>query len=159
MMNTSMPQMQGLGGRGFGMNGAGGYGGSPTSYGRGNYFPGAFAGGYPSQLGGPFTRGRGRGAFPRGPYVRGRGYMRGSPEREEDDKRHRQWEKMVLCCYFIQGACKFEDGCKYSHEDDGKQDCHFGLSCKHGHYKRKDGETAKDVSSGGATAEPSAPPQ
>jgi len=73
-----------------------------------------------------------RGGGPRGRY--------GGPRdnaAHESYQRQRQWQKQVLCCYFMQGQCKYAEKCRYSHIDGG-QTCHFGLSCRvPGHATRK----------------------
>ena len=62
------------------------------------------------------------------------------PNREPKEKRLEQlktWSKQVLCCFYLQGNCKYQENCNYSHEDRGNNPCHFGLACKIGHEKRK----------------------
>jgi hypothetical protein len=54
----------------------------------------------------------------------------------------REWEQQNLCCFFLEGACKFGDRCRYSHDDDGNKGCQFGLSCRVGHASRPDAKDA-----------------
>eukprot|EP01060_Flectonema_neradi_P008700 TRINITY_DN16204_c0_g1_i2.p1 TRINITY_DN16204_c0_g1~~TRINITY_DN16204_c0_g1_i2.p1 ORF type:complete len:234 (+),score=47.83 TRINITY_DN16204_c0_g1_i2:680-1381(+) len=86
------------------------------------------------------------------------------PNREPKEKRLEQlktWSKQVLCCFYLQGNCKYQENCNYSHEDRGNNPCHFGLACKMGHEKRKNNpkkepEEIKDKPTEEATEEPAA---
>ena len=51
----------------------------------------------------------------------------------------RLWEQSTLCCFFLQGQCKFSEGCRFSHDDDGKRSCQFGAQCRVGHGSRTEG--------------------
>ena len=116
-------------GRGGGgpMFGGGGYGG----------FGGAGAGGFGGFAGY-------RGGFRGGMHAprRRKQFVGGTLESQ------REWEQQNLCCFFLEGACKFGDRCRYSHEDDGTKGCQFGLSCRVGHASRpnagKDGASMED---------------
>jgi len=48
----------------------------------------------------------------------------------------REWEQQNICCFYLQGLCKFGDRCRYSHEVDDSKGCQFGLSCRVGHASR-----------------------
>ena len=64
----------------------------------------------------------------------------------------REWERDNLCCFHIQGSCKFGDRCRYSHDDDGTKRCQFGLSCRVGHQTRE-GEEGEEGGAAPAHAE------
>lgn len=130
----------------------------------------AFYGQYP-QYGqfpqGGFGRGRGRGGFPGNGYGRGgypgqgyppmgmqypgysgRGGMmfamrarRKKPFVGGSLETQRQWEQQTLCCFHLQGNCKFSEGCRFSHDDDGVRPCQFGAQCRVGHSSRVEGST------------------
>eukprot|EP00760_Papus_ankaliazontas_P012838 PhM_4_TR15584/c0_g1_i1/m.64447 len=124
-----------------------GYGYGSMGMGMGMGGPGMGMGGMYPQQGTPYGGGSGYGA----PYMRGggpgmRGGFRGgragggaggvvSNGNRENYNRERQWQAQVLCCYHVQGSCRYGDKCRYSHDDNG-QECHFGLSCRHKHYER-----------------------
>ena len=126
----------GGGAGGFGRGGAGGgFGGpgqmAPAGYGAGygSGFGGAGAGGF----GGAAYGGYGyRGGFRGGMHAprRRKQFVGGSLESQ------REWEQQNLCCFYLQGLCKFADRCRYSHDDDGTKGCQFGLSCRVGHASR-----------------------
>jgi hypothetical protein len=41
-------------------------------------------------------------------------------------------DKKVLCCHYVSdGSCKFGDGCRHAHEDDGVAACNRGTKCRH----------------------------
>ena len=90
--------------------------------GRGGYFPPGFQQQQPQPFGG---RG-GQGGF------RGR---KKKPFHGGTLETQRQWEREHMCCFFLQGQCKFSEGCRFCHEDDGKP-CQFGDQCKVGHGNR-----------------------
>ena len=88
------------------------------------------------------------GGFGRGGMMFGRGMRRKKPFVGGTLETQRQWEQTSLCCFFVQGACKFGEGCRFSHDDDGKRSCQFGANCRMGHQNR-----------GGAPMEQQAPVQ
>eukprot|EP00744_Colponema_vietnamica_P000471 GILI01000859.1.p1 GENE.GILI01000859.1~~GILI01000859.1.p1 ORF type:complete len:172 (-),score=29.28 GILI01000859.1:77-592(-) len=105
-------------------------------------------GGYRGRGGGGGGRGRGGQFFvpgyqQQGPQMYGgRGGQPGAFRARKKKPFHggsletqRQWERAHICCFFLQGQCKFNDGCRFSHEDDGKP-CQFGDQCKVGHASR-----------------------
>lgn len=58
----------------------------------------------------------------------------------------RQWERQTVCCFFLQGDCKFSEGCRFLHESSETRPCQFGVLCRVGHADRvqeEDGEQAK----------------
>lgn len=95
---------------GFGYGGRGGYSAAPAGYEAGF---GGFG------RGGMMMRGR-----------RKRPFVGGSLETQ------RQWEQSTLCCFSVQGQCKFGDHCRFSHTDDGVRQCQFGAQCRVGHNTR-----------------------
>jgi len=130
------PQAYGRGG-----GGGGGMGGMPPqAYG----FPPGAAGLYaqrgfpPMGYGAPMGYGRGMGGPGMGVGFRGgmhpprrrKQFVGGTLETQ------REWEQQNLCCFFLQGQCKFAERCRYSHDDDGVKGCQFGLSCRVGHASR-----------------------
>ena len=50
-------------------------------------------------------------------------------------RRSRLDENSPLCCYHLQGRCKFGDRCDFSHKDDRMGPCQFGAGCWLGHGK------------------------
>eukprot|EP00760_Papus_ankaliazontas_P035563 PhM_4_TR789/c0_g3_i1/m.35596 len=107
------------------------------------------SGGYPMQ---PYTGHRGVMAVPQPGYGYGYGYSYpyayGNPYPPQNQtyrrpRVDRQAQAQMLCCYFLQGICKFDDKCRYSHEDKG-QPCNFGNKCRLEHYNRKEGEKAPE---------------
>lgn len=80
-------------------------------------------------------------AFPGGGFGRG-GMMFGMRPRRKKPfvggslETQRQWEQQTLCCFFVQGLCKFGEGCRFSHTDDGQRPCQFGSQCRVGHSNR-----------------------
>jgi hypothetical protein len=45
----------------------------------------------------------------------------------------RQWEQQTVCCFFLQGQCRFADVCRFLHENDPTKGCQFGSACRVGH--------------------------
>ena len=103
------------GGFGVAGRGRGGRGGGFPPQGAGQGFGGGFGGG----RGGGMMFGR-----------RKKPFVGGTLETQ------RQWEQNNLCCFHLQGGCKFGDGCRFSHEDDGLRPCQFGANCRMGHQGR-----------------------
>ena len=148
------------GGGGFGGGPAGGFGGPMGGgYGRGGggaSGPGGFMGGPYGGFGGGF----GAGAY--GNYGGYRGGFRGgmhAPKRRKQFvggtlETQREWEQQNLCCFHLQGQCKFAERCRYSHDDDGTKGCQFGLSCRVGHASR----AIQPSREGGAPASNQSPP-
>ena len=114
--------------RGRGMVMGGGRGGFGSPF-RGGFQQQGYA---PSAMGGfGGVGGYGRGA-PFGMRARRKKpFVGGSLETQ------RQWEQQTLCCFFLQGQCKFSDGCRFCHEDDGIRGCQFGQQCRVGHGSRE----------------------
>ncbi len=105
------------GGRGFGNPFRGGYQGQQQGYAPQGAV--AYGGGY----GG---RGAGPGAF--GMRARRKKpFVGGSLETQ------RLWEQQTVCCFFLQGQCRFSDGCRFLHESDATRGCQFGTQCRVGH--------------------------
>ncbi len=107
-------------GRGMMMGGGRGYG---------NPFRGGFQqqGGYAPQAMGAFG-GYGRGGAAFGMRARRKKpFVGGSLETQ------RQWEQQTVCCFFLQGQCRFSDGCRFVHENDASRGCQFGAQCRVGH--------------------------
>lgn len=96
---------------GFGPAAMGPYGMPPMGYGRGMGGPMGFRGGMH-------------------PPRRRKQFVGGTLESQ------REWEQQNLCCFYLQGLCKFGERCRYSHDDDGTKGCQFGLSCRVGHASR-----------------------
>ena len=150
----SSQQMGGYGGRGP-MNpgyggGGGGYGamggmGGGGGYGRGGFNPMGGMGGM-GGYGGPMGYGRGGGM---GLGMGFRGGMHAPRRRKQfvggTLESQREWERQNLCCFYLQGQCKFADRCRYSHEDDGNKGCQFGLSCRVGHASRSGSQKASEL--------------
>eukprot|EP00759_Apiculatamorpha_spiralis_P018008 PhF_6_TR24183/c0_g1_i1/m.33690 len=117
---------------GYGMGGGMGQ----PQYGAPNQPPQQYGGGGRGGYGGP--RGAGQGGW-RGQGGPNQQYRQPRPALTEAEReniaRERQWQKQNLCCYFVQGQCRYGDNCRFAHEDKGQQ-CNFGLSCKHKHYAR-----------------------
>ncbi|ORC92768.1 uncharacterized protein TM35_000035210 [Trypanosoma theileri] len=129
-------------------------GGYYPQYSQGTYNPALFQG-FQGPVPGQVNRGRalysggrgvaacyGRGAYNTGAAGdRGRGgfgfrarrkkpFVGGSLETQ------RQWERQTICCFYLQGSCKFVDACRFLHEDDGKRPCQYGAQCRVGHAPR-----------------------
>lgn len=64
------------------------------------------------------------------PRTRKRPFHGGSLETQKE------WERSKLCCFHLQGRCQYGSACRFSHEDDGAQECQFEGHCKYGHNKR-----------------------
>jgi len=121
-----------------------------AAFGYPNNMYGAGPRGFPG-YGAPMNYGRGMGAMG-GMGMMGMGGFRGGmhpPRRRKQFvggtlESQREWEQQNLCCFFLQGQCKFGERCRYSHDDDGVKGCQFGLSCRVGHASRghKDGVPA-----------------
>lgn len=125
------PQQQGgmiPRGRGRGIGGFQGAPGAPGGFGRGGY-----GGGYQQGMGMNMymQQGYGRGGAAFGMRARRKKpFVGGSLETQ------REWERSTLCCFNLQGHCKFQEGCRFSHEDDGSRKCQFGDQCRVGHNAR-----------------------
>ncbi len=108
-------------GRGMMMGGRGGFGGFRGGFQQQGYVPQQGFGGYGGGMGG-----RGGGAF--GMRARRKKpFVGGSLETQ------RQWEQQTVCCFFLQGQCRFSDGCRFVHENDASRGCQFGTQCRVGH--------------------------
>jgi len=122
----------GFNGGGFnggGFNGGGGrgaYGGAGGYQGGGSSFNGY--GGRGGIAGGAFGQ-RGRRKKP---------FVGGTLETQ------RVWEQSTLCCFFLQNNCRFSEGCRFSHEDDGIRGCQFGSACRVGHGGRAGASTSSN---------------
>lgn len=74
----------------------------------------------------------------------GRGFPGGFPGRARGKKvwhggtleTQKAWERQTLCCFYLQGLCKFNELCRFRHEDDQKRECQFGPNCRVGHAQR-----------------------
>lgn len=115
------------GGRG-GMRGGGyGYGGS--------YLQAGYAGGQMGAYGG-----RGGMMQPFGFRARRKKpFVGGSLETQ------RQWEQQTVCCFHLQGQCRFTGGCRFVHVDDGVSQCQFGGLCRVGHGAREGNDIQQQV--------------
>ncbi|RNF22218.1 uncharacterized protein Tco025E_03150 [Trypanosoma conorhini] len=128
-------------------------GGYYPQYSQGTYNPTlfqGFQGNFSGQVnrGRPiYTGGRGAGGYGRGDYSmgmavdRGRGAYGIRPRQKKPFvggslETQREWERQTLCCFFLQGNCKFADTCRFLHEDDSKRPCQFGAQCRVGHAPR-----------------------
>eukprot|EP00455_Lapot_gusevi_P054246 TRINITY_DN8651_c0_g1_i1.p2 TRINITY_DN8651_c0_g1~~TRINITY_DN8651_c0_g1_i1.p2 ORF type:complete len:166 (+),score=38.51 TRINITY_DN8651_c0_g1_i1:117-614(+) len=124
--NAFPAQGQGMIPRGRG-RGMGGFQGNPGGFGgRGGY------NGYQQQGMNPYMQqGYGRGGAAFGMRARRKKpFVGGSLETQ------REWERNTLCCFHLQGHCKFQEGCRFAHEDDGERKCQFGDQCRVGHNAR-----------------------
>ncbi|KEG14161.1 hypothetical protein DQ04_00591020 [Trypanosoma grayi] len=128
-------------------------GGYYPQYSQGAYNPAllqGFQGPVPGQVSrgrALYTGGRGGGGYGRGAYNVGMGGDRGrggfglrarrkKPFVGGSLETQRQWERQTICCFFLQGNCKFADACRFLHEDDGKRPCQYGAQCRVGHAPR-----------------------
>ncbi|EAN94387.1 hypothetical protein TcYC6_0117190 [Trypanosoma cruzi] len=94
-----------------------------------------------------YAGGRGGGGYGRGAYTMAMGgdYGRGAFGVRSHRKKpfvggsletQREWERQTVCCFFLQGNCKFVGSCRFLHEDDSKRPCQFGAQCRVGHAPR-----------------------
>ena len=99
--------------------------------GRGGFMPAPSRGGYPAFQGT-------YGGNPYGSYAGAMGFRgrRKKPFVGGSLETQRQWEQANLCCFFLQGQCKFGAKCRFSHDDDGVRPCQFGSQCRVGHNNR-----------------------
>jgi len=125
----AQPFGRGVGGAGGARGGAGRGGAYPqvASYGRG--------GGYAQYGQAPMAF---QGGFGRGGMMFGMRPRRKKPFVGGSLETQRSWEQQTLCCFFVQGLCKFGEGCRFSHADDGNRPCQFGSQCRVGHSGRGD---------------------
>eukprot|EP00659_Diplonema_papillatum_P013400 gene13400-20635_t len=42
---------------------------------------------------------------------------RPNPQKEKRLEHVKAWSSQVLCCFHLQGTCKYDEMCMYSHED------------------------------------------
>eukprot|EP00759_Apiculatamorpha_spiralis_P023951 PhF_6_TR27495/c1_g1_i1/m.40382 len=97
---------------------------------QGGAYPGAY-GGYP---GGYFVPSAQMYGVPYGGVGAG-GPMQGRTQRPGRPRPSREVQAKTLCCFFVQGQCRFGEKCRYLHNDQG-QECQFGKSCRIGHHLR-----------------------
>jgi hypothetical protein len=136
----------------YGGRGAGGFGGQMGGQ-MGPAYGGNYAN-YGGQMGGygGYNRMGGGGGGGGGGMMMGGGFRGGmhAPRRRKQFvggtlESQREWEQQNLCCFHLQGQCKFGDRCRYSHNDDGTKGCQFGLSCRVGHASRHIATPTKDA--------------
>eukprot|EP00331_Platyophrya_macrostoma_P006001 CAMPEP_0176425314 /NCGR_PEP_ID=MMETSP0127-20121128/11323_1 /TAXON_ID=938130 /ORGANISM="Platyophrya macrostoma, Strain WH" /LENGTH=172 /DNA_ID=CAMNT_0017806467 /DNA_START=39 /DNA_END=557 /DNA_ORIENTATION=+ len=152
------------------------YAAVPAQYPGAGRYPANYGYNYGQQYAAPTGRGRGYGgpvaAYPQYPPFAGNGYgapygdagMMMRPRRKRafvggSLETQRQWEQSTLCCFSVQGGCKFGTHCRFSHEDDGKRPCQFGAHCRVGHGSRATGEQQQQQPAATPAAPASAPQQ